>query len=262
MPDASDRDVVQGQYADAQRLNARAALHVRFSTSRIGWFTWVWDRLTLGPGMRVLEVGCGDGSLWQGRTEAIPEGVSLALTDLSPGMIREARDRPAAHAALYAVADAQHLPFSDAQFDLVIANHVLYHVPDRRRALAEIRRVLAPGGRLCATTIGERHMGELQGWLREAAPEAAIWGVQASGFTLQSASGDLEELFNDVSCDHLPDSLEVTEIEPLMAYALSMDVDESLAAHSAALRAIFEREMEAHGAIHITKESGMLTAHA
>ena len=262
MLDASDRDVVQRQYTDPSRMKVRAALHARFSTSPVGWFAWVWERLALRPGMRVLEVGCGDGSLWLGRGGAIPDGCSVVLTDLSAGMVREARGQLSASAASYALADAQQLPFTEAQFDLVIANHVLYHMPDRPRALAEIRRVLAPGGRLCATTIGERHMAELLAWLRKAAPQATVWRPQESGaFTLQRAPIELERFFEGVVRDDFSDSLEVTEIEPLMAYALSLDVDGTLVAQSAALEALFRRAMGARGAIHITKESGMLIAH-
>ncbi len=51
--------------------------------------------------------------------------------------------------------DAQSIPFEDETFDAVIANHMLYHVPDRPKAIAEIKRVLKPGGRLIATTIGK-----------------------------------------------------------------------------------------------------------
>ncbi len=262
MLDASDRDVVQRQYTDPSRLNVRAALHARFSTSPVGWFAWVWERLALRPGMRVLEVGCGDGSLWLGRGGAIPDGCSVVLTDLSAGMVREARGQLSVSAASYALADAQQLPFTEAQFDLVIANHVLYHMPDRPRALAEIRRVLAPGGRLCATTIGERHMGELLGWLRQVAPGATVWRPQErDAFTLQSAPRELAALFDHITCHRFSDSLRVTEIEPLVDYALSMDVDGTLAARSAALEALFQREIEAQGAIQITKESGMLIAH-
>jgi SAM-dependent methyltransferase len=84
--------------------------------------------------------------------------------DLSIGMLREARRAghgryaQAARHGLYAQADAQALPFADARFDRVMANHMLFHVPDIERALREMRRVLRPGGRLVLTTNGARFM--------------------------------------------------------------------------------------------------------
>jgi SAM-dependent methyltransferase len=269
MSDISERSFVQGQYQNPARLNARSALHARFSTNPYGWFAWVWDRLPLRFRMRVLEIGCGDARLWHGRAESVPAGCRLTLTDLSPGMLHRARQRLPIGWSQYAVADAQSLPFAEASYDLVIANHVLYHVPDRPRALAEIHRVLVPGGQLCATTIGERHMAELLGWMAEVVPDTPIWGGgTAQAFTLQSAPAELAPFFARVRCEHYPDALAVTEIEPLLAYALSMDTDgalvarqDALVARQDALRALFQREMQAHGVVRITKESGMLTAH-
>jgi SAM-dependent methyltransferase len=59
------------------------------------------------------------------------------------------------------VADVQALPFADGDFDCAVANAMLYHVEDLDRALAELARVLEPGGQLVAVTIGAEHMGEL-----------------------------------------------------------------------------------------------------
>jgi ubiquinone/menaquinone biosynthesis C-methylase UbiE len=59
------------------------------------------------------------------------------------------------------VGDIQALPFADGEFDAVVANFMLYHVPDVQRGLAEVARVLRPGGRLVAATNGVRQLGEL-----------------------------------------------------------------------------------------------------
>jgi len=66
-------------------------------------------------------------------------------------MLAAARSRAGSHVFLIA-GDAQWLPFADASFDCILAMHMLYHVPDRDLAIAEMRRVLRPGGVLLALT--------------------------------------------------------------------------------------------------------------
>ena len=150
------------QYKDASNLDARIALHTRFSTAKTNWYRWLFDHFKLPPDARVLELGCGPAKLWRENLERVPHW-DVTLTDASPGMIEEARayleDAPRAFA--YKVVDVQEIPFADASFDAVVAIHMLYHVPDQPRALAEIRRVLRPGGRFYASTNGRSHMHEI-----------------------------------------------------------------------------------------------------
>src|SRR5215210_5060005 len=101
--------------------------------------------------------------LWRENGERIPAGWTVALADLSVGMLEEARRQLRAPPRRFGLVnlDAQALPFALASVDAVIANHMLYHVPDRQRAYAEIRRALRPGGHLYAATNGGNSMREL-----------------------------------------------------------------------------------------------------
>ena len=98
--------------------------------------------------------------------DRIPEGWDIALTDFSEGMVADAQQnlRERTHANKFAVMDAQSIEFEDKYFDAVVANHMLYHVPDRMKTFLEIRRVLRTGGHLYATTNGRTHLKELA-WL-------------------------------------------------------------------------------------------------
>ena len=130
------------QYRDSTNLRARAGLHARFSTNKIDWLQWVFERLHLQRYSRVLEVGCGTGELWRRKLPDVPAGCEVVLSDLSLGMAAEARDKLSTDRRFtYCVCDVQLLPFPEESFDQVVANHMLYHVPDRQRALGEIWRV-------------------------------------------------------------------------------------------------------------------------
>jgi SAM-dependent methyltransferase len=253
------------QYRDAANLRARMTLHERFSVNQYPWQRWVFDRLALPAQCRVLELGCGPGKLWLENADRLTRGWMVTLADYSPGMAREARQglreanlaAASAPAFVYVNLDAQALPFADASYNAIIANHMLYHVPDRVRALAEIRRVLRPGGRFYAATNGEGHLRELDELLTQA--DLAPLARPANHFTLESGGAELAQVFAQVTLDRYDDGLVVTEAAPLVAYLASGL--RYAAADQARIAATVAQELAARdGALHISKSSGLFTA--
>jgi SAM-dependent methyltransferase len=108
------------------------------------------------PGERVLDVACRTGIVARLAADAVGAGGQVAGVDIAPEMIDVARaaPAPAAPAIDWRVGDAASLPFADGSFDLVTCQMGLMFVPDRGAAVAEMRRVLAPGGRVAITTPG------------------------------------------------------------------------------------------------------------
>ena len=257
----TDRKLLRDdQYADSSNLDARAALHREYGTAERGWFDWVFDRFVLPADARVLEVGCGPGYLWRETADRVPDEWRVTLTDLSEGMVAEAREALAGDPRYaFDVADAESLPFPDDAFDAVVANHMLYHVPDRDAALAEFRRVLEPGGRLYAATNGERSMRRLRE-LQDRFAGNDVASLIDHGFTLESGESQLADHFSEVTLDRFDHSLVVTEAEPIVAYAASSprsDLDE------AGLRALGEHVesiIADAGAVEIGKEQGLFVA--
>ncbi len=255
------------QYKDSSNLNARVSLHDRFSTNPQGWFAWIIEQIDLPPDCRILELGCGTGQLWhailqQRGMKHLPEGWQVTLSDFSEGMLAQARETLADYAGFdFQVIDAQSIPFEDAHFDAVIANHMLYHVPDRPRALREIRRVLKPGGRLYATTIGEKHMQELLSLTDRFDPSGRTEQMKMGGeFSLESGLAQLQQVFHTVRMERYPDSLHVTEAAPLVSYLMSsagFEAEDRKTEFAAFIERIFE---ENGGVLDITKDSGMFTA--
>ncbi len=245
------------QYGDASNLDAHIALHARFSRSTAAWFPWVFDRLTL---------------LWRENLARVPQSWHITLTDLSPGMIGEAKAQlqNASHAFTFAVADAEKLPFDDGDFDAVIANHMLYHVPDLSRALSEVRRVLKPGGRLFAATNGEAHMRELDNLSDNVVAGGVVSAFARSdhltNFTLETAPGHLQPYFPEVTL-HRPEGdpdLYVTEAEPLVAYILSVTPQEVRQDEEkvSALRRRVAQALADAGEVRITRATGLFEARA
>ena len=267
--------LVTEQYKTADNLRARIALHERFSTFKQDFSRWVFDHISAPEGARVLELGTGPANFWDKNRDRIPSSWHITLTDLSPGMIEEAKATTQDIDASfhYRVADAQAIPFADNSFDLVIANHMLYHVLDLDKGVTEIRRVLRPGGKLYAATNGPEHMRELDDFVRdlttEYLPGVTLEPMSELSFRLDNGATYLERQFDNVELVNVPNNaLEVTEAEPFMAYALSMnrlqyqldgvgeaELDAVIAKAHDKLEAMLER-----GPIHVTKATGLLIA--
>jgi len=260
MKSMTDPHFLRGdQYRTDANLDARIQVHKRFSVNPGRWTEWVFTRLELRPGERVLEIGCGPGGLWQENAAVLPDGLRVCLADLSRGMVSKARAATIA-ALSYSVADAQDLPFESGSFDCVIANHMLYHLPDLARGLGEIRRVLRPGGRLCAATNGLGHMTELHDLVRDVLPDFSPEDVSARRFGLETGAGPLRAVFAQVEMEAYPDALWVTVAAPLVAYVRSMWHTAGLPLVEAKLEERIRARIAADGGVHIQKSSGMFRA--
>jgi ubiquinone/menaquinone biosynthesis C-methylase UbiE len=266
MPDLFDQHhLKQEQYQDASHLNARIELHKRFSTNPYGWFRWVIDQFNFIPGFMILEIGCGPGILWLENKGRIHTGWDITLSDFSPGMIQEARKNLhlSQNKFAYEASDGMAIPFPNETFDAVIANHVLYHFPDQEKALAEINRVLKADGCFYATTNGENHQKELSqilsGFPRTKGKYYSS-ALRPTGFTLESGTAQLTPWFKSIEVRHYPDTLVVTEAEPLMAYILSMipilDINPNNG-EIIDLSLLISQMIDRNGSIVIHKSSGM-----
>ncbi len=259
----TDKDyLTREQYKDSFNLDARVAIHVKFSTNPQGWLNWVFDELLKLPAdARILELGCGPACLWKKNADRIPAGWTITLSDLSDGMLDSAWRNlvVTGRSFKFERIDAQSIPYEDQPFDAVIANHMLYHVPDRRQALREMRRVLKDDGVLFTTTIGENHMRKMWGWIERASGSER--NTYTLTFTLENGKEQLWEFFSRVEMTRYPDDLRVTDVSTIMAYIRSMTStadfreDEFLSIE----RELMEM-MRKNGEIFIAKDSGLFKA--
>ncbi len=264
MPRTNDQEYLKtDQYRDSSNLDARAAIHQRFSTNPYGWFRWVFDALMQLPAnAKVLELGCGNGFLWKENADRIPVGWHITLSDLSSGMLDAAWRNlvVSGRAFQFKEIDAQSIPYEDETFDAVLANHMLYHVPDRPKAITEIKRILKPGGRLFATTVGKNHMKEMMEWYKQT-HVSKTWESMANPFILENGLEQLVPFFSEVKLSRYEDNLQVTELEPIMAYIRSgIRVKELSEDELVRLQQHLEKELKEKGRIFIRKDSGLFEA--
>jgi SAM-dependent methyltransferase len=156
----NDPELVAREYASEEKFARRRAVFADLVDGEIAEDLAIEALRETRP-RRVLEVGCGLGEFAVRVRREI--GADVVAIDSSSRMVEVARER----GVDASIGDAQELAFRDEEFDCVVANWVLHHVPDLDRALGEITRVLGPHGRLTAATFSEEHLSDLFDWLGE-----------------------------------------------------------------------------------------------
>ncbi|WP_342362130.1 class I SAM-dependent methyltransferase [Terrarubrum flagellatum] len=248
------------QYSDSRKLAARARLNREYTIADAPWFPWVARQLSLTTGDRVLDIGCGPGWFWAASASALPKGLKLVLADMSPGMVAEAVER--CNSLPFASvegrqADAAALPFEDCAFDAVVAMHMLYHVADPAAAIAEMWRVLKPGGLLAVTTNGADNMREIYALTTvfgsaPSDPAAALFGYDAAERLMQSQ-------FGNVAYSDYPAKLRITDPEDIFLALTSYPPgDRASEAQQQAFRdAITLAFRQGNGALESRKQTGL-----
>ncbi len=124
-------------------------------TIGIPFATALLEAAGLHRGERVLDVACGTGVVTRLAAEQVGSSGAVAGLDINPAMLAVARSVSSSGAAIeWHEASAESLPLADGSFDVVLSSLGLQFVPDKASALREMRRVLAPGGRLAIATVG------------------------------------------------------------------------------------------------------------
>ncbi len=248
----NDRAAVLRQYQTSEKLDIRIAIHSKYSVNRQSFAAWIAEQYRFPENARILEIGCGTGSMWKEGAKALSAGARVTLTDFSEGMLEKARENLGGDQRFsFFQADAQALPYADGAFDAVIAHMMLYHVPDIPRALGEIRRVLKSGGAFYCATYGERGVAEyVARLLNRPAPGN-------TNFTLQNGQAKLSPFFESVRRADYEDALAVTNVEDMLDYIASLNgMAEFAAENRQALREKLLARME-NGVLRVPKEYGM-----
>lgn len=250
------------QYKNASNLDIRISLHKKYSQNPVSWFGWIFRQLKIKEGSRILEVGCGTGELWNGHESELPQKVKIVLSDRSEGMVKDAEGLLGSGGGIfeYETFACEKIPKEDASFDIVIANHVLFYLKDRKKALHEIRRVLRPGGVFLCSTYGSRHMQEIAQLVREFDHRITLSAnCLYDEFGLENGEEQLLEVFEHAERKDYKDELLVDQPQPLISYILSChgNQHEYLGKRYPEFKEFVRKRMEAEGRIRITKDAGI-----
>lgn len=223
LPGTNRDTLMRKAYATDEQLAVRLRIHEMYTIPKINFNAWVLDRIKWRGNERVLDVGAGGGGYFDEIRVRIPQG-ELIAGDLSLGMARKARTHT--QAGKLVNLDAQALPFASGSMDVILANHMLFHVPDVQRALREFRRVLKPTGVLLAATNSQYSMPQLDQLVRRAYGLLGARNVDAEPkvyqFYLEDGPMKAARVFRAVARYDLPSAFVFPSAQPVIEYMDSM----------------------------------------
>lgn len=214
---------VKEQYETAENFNLRGDLHSH-NINKIDWNHWCFNQMKFPNKAKILELGCGTGDLWKENKQNINEDWRITVSDFSKGMLQSTKENlgQIGRNFTYEVIDAQDIPYEDESFDVVIARHMLYFVPDIEKALCVIKRILVKGGLFYATTTSGESMAELNELVEKF---DCKMGLNNNGmcerFELENGHALIKKIFNLVKLDTLEGKIVVHDAEPIVSYKAS-----------------------------------------
>ena len=263
---ATKQEYICEQYSTRSNLKIRIDTHERYTVPKADFHAAILGQRNWDQSETVLDVGCGTGSY----ADPVQDRCRRYIAgDLSIGMLQtlptSVTEKVNLNAAL--------IPFKDDSMDVVLANHMLYHVIELDQALEEIYRVLKPKGSLIAATNSESYMPEvveLQRYLMKRFGIPADTQVETGSplllrFTLENGAQILSRVFPVVERHDLSSALVFSESEPLITYLGSMrrryerfvPAGTGWDEIAAALREEIDRQIEISGEFRVSKLAGV-----
>jgi ubiquinone/menaquinone biosynthesis C-methylase UbiE len=251
------------QYQTDVNLAARQSVYA-YQQPPVNLVSRTLDLAGLAGHEVVADIGCGNGLYLAELARRGHAGAVLGV-DMSPGMLRAARQRAgntgrSGRALL--TADATALPLRDAATDLTLAMHMLYHVPEPGRAVAELRRVTRPGGRVIVGLNGDDHLQEMRAVVTAALASIGHGPWPRIGELVDLDQGEtlLRSVFTSVTRHDFVSKLVLPGPEPVLDYVRSMSEAKYAAAPELLIPAVTDRfpGRSEGGVFEVTTHSGCL----
>lgn len=255
-----EHDLVD-QYKNSTNVDIRIRLHEKYSINPYTWFEWLYDHYHINTDMKVLELGCGNGKIWSLNKEKIPSNSQITISDISQGMVNDARENLKDIKNIsYDCFDCHHIPYDDQSFDLVIANHLMFYLKDIPTMLKEVKRVLKPNGYFFCSTYGKNHMKEITTLVKEYDSRITLSNVNLYDiFGLENGKDILQQVFSHVELDYYDDYLLVTNMDDIANYILSCHGNQSeyISKDYQAFKRFIDKKLKNNKTFKISKDAGL-----
>lgn len=262
----TEQQYIQEQYKTKDNLQIRIETHEKYSEPEVEFHDWILDHVDWNGNESVLDVGCGTGEYAEPTNLRCRRYIAC---DLSMGMLESLPATIWAKVNL----NAESIPFDDETIDVVMANHMLYHVPELPRAIDEIYRVLKPTGSLIAATNSSNNMPQLYDLQVRLTQRFGIdnrvlkdsSNKVLKRFTLENGSQTLGHTFNSIERHDLRGALVFKEPEPLIdylstmqkRYAAALPAEMSWKDMAAVLRDEIQQRIDEDGEFRVSKLTGV-----
>lgn len=215
---------LQLQFETPDGLKTRVLFHHKHTHFDKNFHEWMFDHYQFNKNDKVLEIGCGDGTLWQCNKDRIPKNIEIVLSDISQKMIDESylKLHDILQIKSFDRADCFNLPYDDESFEIVIINHVLMYFENLEQALKEISRVLKKGGTLYCSTIAKDMMKERDEMLKKFDSKISFdQEILYNRFGYENGKEKLLKYFNNIELFDRKEIYEISDIDLFYQFILS-----------------------------------------
>ena len=225
-----DRDIstdkaylTKEMYPDETNLSIRIRTHELYTQPDIDFTSWILDKINWEGNEVVLDVGCGAGIYTEPVLNRVTSPGFLVSADLSIGMLEDFQNTYKEIAINPLNADILNLPMAVNTYGVILANHMLYHVPDIPAALKELKRCLRPGGHLIAATNSTSSMNRFIDEVNEAISVLGYdlvlpYSQTRLNFSLEDGNDIVKDVFEQVEMFDLESMLVFPDADPVIAY--------------------------------------------
>ena len=260
-------ELKEKQYNDSTKFNARVLIHSKYGTNKTPWPIWLFSQYQIPDHSQIIEFGCGNGLIWKVNSFRINPTWKITLSDFSKGMLETTKESISSNNnnnITYEIIDLNNYGVEPEKFDRVIANHMLYHIENRDKAIEKIHTLLTPNGILYCSTIGQNNMKEMKELINEFTGNdyySQALGNISDRFSLENGIEQLGKHFGKVEKIEYEDSLEITDPVDLVNYIISCnDLNPGIQVlpeeQKNEFKKFLDQKIKKSGRIHISKSSG------
>lgn len=221
-----DKFAIRLAYMQPEAMQIRQRTFELYSDPQINFPEWVLTRQNGWRGDElILDISPGSGAYFELARQFFPKGTYIAADSL-PQLLQSAQKQPQSGAVQWLLDDIETLPFPDHSFDIILANQMLYHLPDLYGSIMELHRVLKPTGLLIATTHSQYTMAEFDTLTRRALTllghppreTTSYYGRFIENFSLENGAMLLGRYFRAVARHEIPTTLIFKDSKPAIEY--------------------------------------------